>query len=114
MCIIVQGAMSTMFFNSKSTKICVVPNGEGYIQMACPHLSSSSSKASEQGHGNKGFIDQSNPGYEQVNTRLRPGIVFIAPPGHPFVMVASNNQNLEVLCFVINARNNERTPLAGV
>ncbi|KAL8148888.1 vicilin Cor a 11.0101-like [Apium graveolens] len=108
-----QGAMSTMFFNSKSTKICVVPNGEGYIQMACPHLSSSSSEESEQGHGDGGFIDQSNPGYVQVTTRLRPGIVFIAPPGHPLVMVASNNQNLEVLCFVINARNNERTPLAG-
>lgn len=114
MCIIVQGAMSTMFFNSKSTKICVVPNGEGYIQMACPHLSSSSSEESEEGHGDGGFRYQSNPGYEQVNTRLRPGIVFIAPPGYPFVMVASKNQNLEVLCFVINARNNERTPLAGI
>ncbi|XP_063950087.1 vicilin Cor a 11.0101-like [Daucus carota subsp. sativus] len=110
---ITQGAMSTMFFNSKATKICVVPNGKGYIQMACPQLSSSSSEESEQGHGNGGSHEQS-PGYKQLNTQLRPGIVFIAPPGHPFVMVASSNQKLEVLCFVINARNNERTPLAGI
>lgn len=44
---------------------------------------------------------------------MRQGVVFVTPPGHPLTLVASNNQNLEVLCFEINARNNERIALAG-
>lgn len=72
----------------------LVPNGEGYIQMACPHLSSSSSEESEQGYGHGGSKDQRSPDYKQVNTQLRPGAVFIAPPDHPFNMIASNNSCL--------------------
>ncbi|WOH01710.1 hypothetical protein DCAR_0521095 [Daucus carota subsp. sativus] len=44
---------------------------------------------------------------------LQMGVVFVTPPHHPLTLIASNNQNLEVLCFEINARNNERTALAG-
>ncbi|KAI7988569.1 G-type lectin S-receptor-like serine/threonine-protein kinase RKS1 [Camellia lanceoleosa] len=33
--------MTTPYYNSRATKIAVVTNGEGYFEMACPHLSSS-------------------------------------------------------------------------
>ncbi|KAI8012296.1 Cupincin [Camellia lanceoleosa] len=37
----VEGSMTTPYYNSRATKIAVVTNGEGYFEMACPHLSSS-------------------------------------------------------------------------
>ncbi|MGI4699468.1 cupin domain-containing protein, partial [Klebsiella pneumoniae] len=104
---ITQGGMSTIFFNSKSIKLSVVTNGDGQLQMACPHM------AQESEQGREGSQEQISQSYEKVEARLRQGVVFVTPPGHPFTLVASNNQNLEVLCFEINARNNERTPLAG-
>ncbi|KAL7196658.1 hypothetical protein ACSBR1_036636 [Camellia fascicularis] len=35
------GSMTAPYYNSWATKIAVVTNGEGYFEMACPHLSSS-------------------------------------------------------------------------
>ena len=64
-----------------------------------------------QGQGSRGGSQQQS--YEKVQARLRQGVVFVTPPGHPLTLVASNNQNLEVLCFEINARNNGRIALAG-
>lgn len=37
----------------------------------------------------------------------------VVPAGHPFVAVASNNQNLQLLCFEVNAQDNEKFTLAG-
>lgn len=129
-----QGGMSTIFFNSKAIKISVVRNGEGRLQMACPHLAQESQQGrggSQEGQGQEGSQErqrgqgghggsqeeqggsQEQVSYEKVEARLRQGVVFVTPPGHPVTLVASNNQNLEVLCFEINTRNNERTPLAG-
>lgn len=31
--------MTTLFYNSKATKIVIPVNGEGSFEMACPHLS---------------------------------------------------------------------------
>ncbi|KAI8013260.1 Myb-related protein 2 [Camellia lanceoleosa] len=36
-----EGSMTSPYYNSRATKIAVVTNGEGYFEMACPHLSSS-------------------------------------------------------------------------
>ncbi|KAK1399076.1 Vicilin-like antimicrobial peptides 2-2 [Heracleum sosnowskyi] len=167
---ITQGGMSTIFFNSKSIKISVVTNGEGELQMACPHLAQESQQGrggsqegqgqegsqegqggrgrsqegqgqegsqegqgqegSQEGQGGRGRSQEGQgqegsqegqggsqgqvaQSYERVQARLRQGVVFVTPPGHPLTLVASNNKNLEVLCFEINTRNNERTPLAG-
>ncbi|KAL8148891.1 hypothetical protein AgCh_006045 [Apium graveolens] len=119
---ITKGGMSTIFFNSKSIKISVVRNGEGLLQMACPHLAQESqqgqggSQERQRGRGGsqEGQGDlQEQVKYEKVEARLRQGVVFITPPGHPSTLVASNNQNLEVICFEINTRDNDKTPLAG-
>ncbi|WOH01711.1 hypothetical protein DCAR_0521096 [Daucus carota subsp. sativus] len=115
---ITQGGMSTIFFNSKAIKISVVTNGAGELQMACPHLAQEQGQG-QQGHGGsqEGQGQQGRGGsQEQEQGQGGPAklcVVFVTPPGHPLTLVASNNQNLEVLCFEINARNNGRIALAG-
>ncbi|KAI3460900.1 hypothetical protein Pfo_017563 [Paulownia fortunei] len=88
---ITKGAMTAPYYNSKSTKISIVVDGEGYFEMACPHLGRQ----------------------RELSSRLKRGTVVVVPAGHPFVAVASNNQNLQLLCFELNAYNNEKFPLAG-
>ncbi|NP_001291343.1 vicilin-like antimicrobial peptides 2-2 precursor [Sesamum indicum] len=102
---ITQGAMTAPHYNSKATKIALVVDGEGYFEMACPHMSRS--RGSYQGE------TRGRPSYQRVASRLTRGTVVIIPAGHPFVAVASSNQNLQVLCFEVNANNNEKFPLAG-
>ncbi|KAE8009754.1 hypothetical protein FH972_006172 [Carpinus fangiana] len=92
---ITKGSMAGPYYNSRATKISVVVEGEGFFEMACPHLSSSSGS------------------YQKVSARLRRGVVFVAPAGHPVAVIASQNNNLQVLCFEVNAHGNSRFPLAG-
>ncbi|XP_051120465.1 vicilin Cor a 11.0101-like [Andrographis paniculata] len=98
---ITQGGMSAMNYNSKLTKISVVIDGEGHFEMACPHVSKESRRESQL------------PSYQRVGARLRRGTVVVVPAGHPFVAVASNNRNLQLLCFEVNAEDNESHLLAG-
>ncbi|THG06306.1 hypothetical protein TEA_010062 [Camellia sinensis var. sinensis] len=109
------GSMTAPYYNSRATKIAVVANGEGYFEMACPHLSSSefggSSSSSRGSHPQQ--RRSSGPNYQKVSGRLSRGVVFIIPPGHPVITVASKNQNLQIVCFDVNALNNEKFPLAG-
>lgn len=93
--------MEIPFFNSKSINIGVVREGEGYFEMACPHLSSGSSSGGTP------------IGYRKVNAHLKRGSVHIVPPGHPLITVAAKDRNLELLVFQINVRDNNRIPLAG-
>lgn len=74
--------MENPFFNSKLIKIMVVNKGESYFEMTCPHLSSSSSS---------GGIPIS---YRKVNAHIERGTVFIVPPGHPLITVASKDYNI--------------------
>ncbi|KAL3531319.1 hypothetical protein ACH5RR_010641 [Cinchona calisaya] len=133
-----RGGMTAPSYNSRATKISLVLNGDGYLEMACPHLSSQSQgrQGSQQEWGGSGRGSESQgrqgsqeewggsgrgsqretrggPRYQKVSARLRRGTVVIIPAGHPFVAVASNNQNLEIVCFEINANRNEKFPLAG-
>ncbi|GAB2282352.1 hypothetical protein Dimus_016897 [Dionaea muscipula] len=110
-----QGSMTAPFFNSRSTKISVVVGGKGYWEMACPHMGSSSGGR----HGRRQEQErergqQASPvHYKKVSSELRCGTVFIVPAGHPFVAVASPNDNLEIVSFELNAEENERLPIAG-
>ena len=104
--------MSALYYNSMATKIAIVVEGEGYFEMACPHVSSKSSDQQSQDSRSSGQ-KKSGPSYQKISSRLRPDTVFIVPAGHPFVTVASRNKNLEILCFEVNIKNNIRYPLAG-
>ncbi|GAV78375.1 Cupin_1 domain-containing protein, partial [Cephalotus follicularis] len=97
-----RGAMIGPYFNSKATKISIVVGGEGYFEMACPHVSSSRSRR-----------EGSGPRYQKIRSQLQVGTVFVVPSGHPIATVASNNNNLQILCFEVNAQGNFRYPLAG-
>lgn len=52
--------------------------------------------------------------YRQVRSRISRGTVFIVPAGYPVVEVASDNNNLQAICFEISADKNERVFLAGL
>ncbi|KAI4372651.1 hypothetical protein MLD38_010854 [Melastoma candidum] len=185
---ITRGAMFGPYFNSRATKICYVPENEGYFEMACPHLSSTKSQRhhhhgrygrgegeygrgeqygwgerygrgegefgrgeqygrgerydwgesefgggerygrgeSEFGRGDsrygrgdsrRAYRRRSEHGrmqtYQTVRSSLTRGTTFIIPAGHPVVSMASKNNNLQIVCFEINAENNVRFPLAG-
>ncbi|GFY98810.1 hypothetical protein Acr_13g0002110 [Actinidia rufa] len=114
---ITKGSMMGPFYNSRATKIAIVTNGQGYFEMACPHLSSSEfsgGKGSQHGGGglprHKG---KTGPSYQKVRAQLKQGVVYVVPAGHPIITVASNDQNLEIVCFDINAKNNKKFFLAG-
>lgn len=102
--------MGGPFYNSKATKIAFVVDGDGYFEMACPHLSSQ--RGRQQGGGSS-QQREGNPRYQKVSSHLRRGTVFVVPAGHPVALVASNNQNLQIVCFDVNAENNQKYPLAG-
>lgn len=93
--------MSAPMYYSKASKIGVVIEGEGHFEMATPHTA--------QGHKKK-----SSPTYERVSAHLRPGVVFVVPAGHPFVTLASPRNNLQILCFEVNARGNKKLTFAGI
>ncbi|GLU03554.1 hypothetical protein SLE2022_207460 [Rubroshorea leprosula] len=100
-----KGSMSGPYFHSKSTNLCIVVKGRGgHFEMACPHVSKQDSKDKEW---------KSSPRYQKKNAPLETDTVFIVPPGHPFVTVASKNSNMEILCFEVNAEGNIRYSLAG-
>ncbi|CAL5436954.1 unnamed protein product [Camellia sinensis] len=104
------GSMTAPYYNSRATKIAVVTNGDGYFEMACPHLSSLEFGGSSSSRGSHPQQRRSSgPRYQKVSGRLSRGVVFIIP----VVTVASKNQNLQIVCFDVNALNNEKFPLAG-
>ncbi|KAL3742597.1 hypothetical protein ACJRO7_017984 [Eucalyptus globulus] len=107
---ITQGSMIGPYYNSRATKISFVTEGEGYLEMACPHLSSSRSKHSRHHQQQGGGGGQT---YQKVRAQLRRGTAFIVPAGHPVAAIASKNSNLQIACFEVNAENNVRYPLAG-
>ncbi|KAG9155689.1 hypothetical protein Leryth_003957 [Lithospermum erythrorhizon] len=116
-----ENAMVGPMYTSKATKISLVVDGEGYFEMACPHLSSQSQRGrrgqSQRGSQRGGRSSQSQrrgeTSYEKVNTRLTRGTVVVIPAGHPYVAVASDGQNLQMVCFEVNARNSFKYLLAG-
>ncbi|KAM7259380.1 hypothetical protein ACFE04_015121 [Oxalis oulophora] len=112
---ITKGSMLGPFFNSKATKIAMVVKGEGYLEMACPHVSSSSRQQQQYKReiSPRSIKGQSSPSYHKIKSRLKVGTVFIVPAGHPVATVASRTSNLQIICFGVNAEGNIRYPLAG-
>ncbi|CAL9023709.1 unnamed protein product [Prunus brigantina] len=107
---ITQGAMVGPFFNSRATKISFVLDGEGYFEMASPHVSSTGKQEQQPQPQQR---QKSSPRYQKISGNLRRGAVFVAPAGHPMTAIASRNSNLQIICFEVNAHDNIRVPLAG-
>ncbi|KAJ3674745.1 hypothetical protein LUZ60_005361 [Juncus effusus] len=130
---VTDGSMMAPFYNSRSTKVAMVVQGSGYIEIICPHLA----RKTQRGHGTQrhaGQEEQEERGrqrygeeeeeyegrgtqgqqrYKKIRAYLSQGMVFVVPAGHPVVEVASADQNLQAICFEIRADRNERIFLAG-
>jgi Cupin len=130
--------MIAPFYNSRSTKFAVVTEGSGYVEILCPHVARRGRHGSQvqkyreheegqrwQERGGRRYREEEEeeeehqeeewqgPQYRRVRAHVSLGTVFIVPPGHPVVEVASRDQNLQTICFEIRADRNERIFLAG-
>ncbi|XP_073284607.1 vicilin Cor a 11.0101-like [Primulina huaijiensis] len=113
---ITRGAMTALYYNSRATKICVVKDGAGFYEMACHVMSLSQNHhegSSQREQPGSRRESSGTPRYQKISSRLKRGTVVVVPVGHPFVAVASNNQNLQLMCFVVHANDNEKHALAG-
>ncbi|KAF8681723.1 hypothetical protein HU200_045157 [Digitaria exilis] len=134
------GSMSAPFYNTRSIKIAYVLDGEGHVEIVCPHLaqggesehghsgrrsergrsrrseeeqSEGGEEEQEQGQQQEEEQEQAGQGYHTIRARLSRGTAFVVPVGHPVVEVASQNSNLQIVCFEIRAEKNEKVFLAG-
>ncbi|ONM10194.1 Globulin-2 [Zea mays] len=96
---IARGSMMAPSYNTRANKIAIVLKGQGYFEMACPHVSGGrSSPRRERGHGREeeeereeeqgGGGGQKSRSYRQVKSRIREGSVIVIPAGHPTALVA--------------------------
>ncbi|KAL5975483.1 hypothetical protein ACLOJK_019805 [Asimina triloba] len=68
------------------------------------------------GQGGEGEDNERGEGrirYETVRSDLSPNTVYVAPPGHPVITVASGDENLQILLIHIYSRGNRRHYFAG-
>ncbi|KAI4998730.1 hypothetical protein ZWY2020_054072 [Hordeum vulgare] len=126
------GSMTAPYLNTQSFKLAVVLEGEGEVQIVCPHLGRESESEREHEHGkgrrreeeedqrrrgseSESEEEEEQQRYETVRARVSRGSAFVVPPGHPVVEISSSqgSSNLQVVCFEINAERNERVWLAG-
>ncbi|KAG8653902.1 hypothetical protein MANES_05G079000v8, partial [Manihot esculenta] len=95
---ITKGSMLGPLYNSESTAIIMVLDGEGYFEMVGPRTKSSV---------------QTGPTNKKLSSSLRHGSVIVSPAGYPIAMVASRKNDLIAVCFGTNAKGNIKYPLAG-
>ncbi|XP_057965081.1 vicilin Jug r 6.0101-like isoform X2 [Malania oleifera] len=123
---ITKGSMAGPVYYSRGHKIAIVVRGEGYFEMACPHVSSRGSSQLHEGGGGKSEKElqkskqKGAPTYQKIRGQLRPATVFVVPPDHPIAVVSSwspsdgnKDQNLQILGFQVNAQGRVKYPLAG-
>ncbi|KAK7819805.1 convicilin [Quercus suber] len=52
--------------------------------------------------------EESGGQYHRVTARLSRGDTLIVPAGHPVAVIASQNEDLRLIAFGVNAENNQR------
>ncbi|QHO45899.1 hypothetical protein HN51_015443 [Arachis hypogaea] len=105
---ITRGSMTAPSYVTRATKICIVGEGKGYVEIVCPHYVSSSRYSGGRGGGTK---DKAL--YRRLSSELREGMVFVVPAGHPFLVGAGKEDDLHIVCYEVNARGNKIHALAG-
>ncbi|KAL5704859.1 hypothetical protein ACHQM5_023229 [Ranunculus cassubicifolius] len=108
-----KGVMVAPFYNSRATSLVMVMDGRGRFEMACPHLSSQGQEQQQQQQKQQEQGQRGSAHYQRVSAQLSPRNAFIVPAGHPVSIVASDDQNLQIVAFKLNAENNQRNYLAG-
>ncbi|KAJ6796429.1 putative acrosin [Iris pallida] len=112
---IARGSMMAPFYESKATEIMIVSDGRGEFEMVSPHLSSQNQSQCRRGQWGEESKEEEEGRcrYQKVKSSLTQGTVFIIPAGHPTAIIASEEQNLQVVCFKVHARNSRKVFLAG-
>lgn len=95
--------MTAPYYNSKSTILVMVVEGSGRFEIACPHVASQS----------QGSQEREPVHYQKVYAKFSVGDAFIIPAAHPVVILASDNENVQLVGFGVNAKNNRKNFLAG-
>ncbi|XP_056170713.1 vicilin Jug r 2.0101 [Syzygium oleosum] len=113
-----QGSIMVPHYNSKSTTVVLVVEGNGWCEMACPHLALArqrwgSGEQEEEEEQESARRMRKIPKERSVTSELSPGDVFVIPAGHPIAIIAEQNENLRMVGFGINAHENQRIFLAG-
>ncbi|XP_078436370.1 vicilin Cor a 11.0101-like [Wolffia australiana] len=114
------GSMMAPFYNTRSAKFAIIVGGEGYFEMACPHVSGEQEEGerSERGEREERETEERESqekriSYQKIKSQLSHGSAFLIPAGHPVAIVASGNENLQLVCFEIKAKDNRRLFIAG-
>ncbi|KAH9607913.1 hypothetical protein KSS87_000743 [Heliosperma pusillum] len=92
-----QGCMNVPFHSTRVIKIIMVISGRGRFEMAAPYNEEGSTRIH----------------YKKMSSELRRGMVFVVPPGYPFVLMSSPDENLETLNLEFYANGNERYLFGG-
>ncbi|KAI4345661.1 hypothetical protein L6164_012761 [Bauhinia variegata] len=100
-----QGSLFLPHKNSKTWVVAYVSEGSGLFEIATPRR--------EQGQEEQEEQEQTYGEIQGLSAQLNQGDVFVVPPGYPFALTASNNNNLHVVGFDINIQDNQRSFLAG-
>ncbi|KAK4357123.1 hypothetical protein RND71_022733 [Anisodus tanguticus] len=108
-----QGGMILPYYNTRSTRLVMVVEGNGRFEMACPHLGSQRQGQGSQGGRRGQEQDEGNVHYQKVRGNLNVGDVLVVPAGHPITFIATGNSNLRMVGFGTNAHNNRKNFLAG-
>ncbi|XP_015086552.1 vicilin GC72-A-like [Solanum pennellii] len=114
-----QGGMVLPYYNTKSTKLVMVVEGNARFEMACPHLGRQSQSPWSRGQGREREQEQEQEQeegdvhYQKIRGNLNVGDVLVIPAGHPITFVATGNSNLRIVGFGVDAENNKKNFLAG-
>lgn len=104
-----KGGMLAPCYNSKTTRLVFVVGGSGHYEMVYPHLAAGGKHGRKEKQGE--IISDAH--YQKVSSCLSVGDAFVVPAGHPVAIVASQDSNLQLAGFGINAAHNQKYFLAG-
>ncbi|CAN4091292.1 unnamed protein product [Withania somnifera] len=111
-----QGGMVLPYYNTRSTRLAMVVEGNGRFEMACPHLGRQGRGQWSRGESREQEQEQQEEGnvhYQKVRGTLNVGDVLVVPAGHPITFIATGGSNLRIAGFGVNAQNNKKNFLAG-
>ncbi|KAK6780897.1 hypothetical protein RDI58_023081 [Solanum bulbocastanum] len=114
-----QGGMVLPYYNTRSTRLVMVVEGNAQFEMACPHFRRQGrgqghrGKRREQEQEQEQEQEEGDAHYQKVRGNLKVGDVLVIPAGHPITFIATGGSNLRQVGFGINAQNNKKNFLAG-
>ncbi|PHU21859.1 hypothetical protein BC332_06966 [Capsicum chinense] len=110
-----QGGMVLPFYNTRSTRLVMVVEGNGRFEMACSHLGRQG--RGQWSHGERREQEEQQEGgnvhYQKVHGNLNVGDLLVVPASHPITLIATGGSNFRLVAFGVNAQNNKKNFLAG-